>query len=177
MSAAETTAASIARYTGTCKIDLDGTDIEFHTKAVWIFPVTGRAKALSGAATIDSDGDIRGKLTVDASSIATGNKKRDAHLQTADFFETDVHPTIEFEVTGGRLLDSGQAELSGSLTVHGQTRPFTVIGTLDLDDDSGSVTLSAEIDDLDRKDWGLTWSKMGASTHNRVSVKARFVRG
>jgi hypothetical protein len=33
------------------------------------------------------------------------------------------------------------------------------------------------VDDLDRKDWGLLWAKMGAGTHNRVIVRARFTKG
>jgi polyisoprenoid-binding protein YceI len=151
------------------------TSIEFHTKAMWLFNVKGTAKALSGTGTVGADGSVQGKLVIDATSIDTKNKKRDAHLQTADFFDTANYPTIDFEVTSGRMLESGQAEVSGSLTIHGQTRPVTVVGTLELD--GTSATLTTEVDDLDRKEWGLTWAKMGAGTHNRIVIQARFTKG
>jgi polyisoprenoid-binding protein YceI len=162
-------------YAGTWNLDVAQTSIEFHTKAMWIFNVKGTVKALRGTATVDADGSVHGSLVIDPTSITTGNKKRDAHLQTADFFETATHPTIDFEVTGGRLLDSGQGEVSGQLTIHGQSRPVTVVG--DLERDETSATLNAEVDDLDRKDWGLSWAKMGAGTHNRVVISARFSKG
>ena len=39
------------------------------------------------------------KLTADMDSIHTNNEQRDAHLQNADFFETDKHPKMIFEST------------------------------------------------------------------------------
>ena len=95
-------------------------------------------------------------------------------MQTADFFEVDTYPTIDFEVTSGRLLDSGKGELSGLLTIHGQTRPMTVVG--DLERDETSAIVKVQVDDLDRNDWGLSWAKMGAGTHNRIVIQTRFNR-
>jgi len=175
MTSSNTTTASAADYAGTWNLDIARTSIAFHTKAMWMLSVKGTAKALSGTGTIGADGSVEGKLVIDATSINTKNKKRDAHLQTADFFETAVYPTIDFEVTSGRMLESGQAEVSGSLTIHGQSRPVVVVGTLQLD--GTSATLTTELDDLDRKEWGLTWAKMGAGTHNRIVIQARFTKG
>jgi len=175
MSSSDTTAMSAADYIGTWILDIARTSIEFHTKAMWIINVKGTAKAVSGTGTVGADGSVQGTLTIDASSINTNNKKRDTHLQTADFFDTASYPTIDFEVSSGRLLESNRAEVSGSLTIHGQTLPVVVTGTVERDDTS--VTLHAEVDDLDRKDWGMSWAKMGAGTHNRIIIRAPFTKG
>jgi polyisoprenoid-binding protein YceI len=175
MSSASTSPASTGDYTGTWELDTARTSFEFNTKAMWILNVKGTAKALSGTGTVGADGSVQGKLVIDATSIDTKNKKRDAHLQTSDFFETAQYPTMEFDVTSGKLLDSGTAELTGSLTIHGQTRPLVVVAKVDHDD--RSATLKTEIDDLDRKEWGLSWAKMGAGTHNRIVISARFTKG
>jgi polyisoprenoid-binding protein YceI len=168
------TGGSAADYAGTWNLDVAQTSIEFHTKAMWILNVKGTAKALSGTGTVGADGSVQGTLVIDATSIDTKNKKRDAHLQTDDFFDTAKYPTIDFAATSGRLLESGQGEVSGLLTIRGQTRPVVVVG--DLEHDDTSATLRAQLDDLDRKEWGLLWAKMGAGTHNRIVVKARFTK-
>jgi polyisoprenoid-binding protein YceI len=168
------TSASTADYAGTWELDVARTSIEFHTKAMWILNVKGTAKALSGTGTVGADGSLQGKLVIDATSIDTKNKKRDAHLQSADFFETEKYPTIDFQATSGRLLDSGEGEVSGLLSIHGQTRPVEVVGNLERDENS--ATMKAQFDDLDRKDWGLTWAKMGAGTHNRILIEAHFTK-
>ena len=86
-------------------LDPDRTSIVFHTKAFWVFPVKGTAKAIEGAGTVGADGSISGTLVIDAASIDTKLKRRDAHLRTADFFEVERFPAITFEATSGRLAD------------------------------------------------------------------------
>jgi polyisoprenoid-binding protein YceI len=64
-------------------------------------------------------------------------------------------------------------ELTGDLTIHGSTRPLTVLA--DVSTDGGSATVSAEVD-IDRSAWGLTWAKMGAALTNHAVIKARFTK-
>lgn len=174
MTTARTSSPKSTDYTGTWNLNAAATSIEFQTKAMWIVKVKGTLKALDGTGTVGADGTVQGKLVIDAASIDTRIKRRDTHLRTADFLHTDQHPTIDFEATSGRLLDSGQAELSGLLTVRGQTRPVIVVGNLD--GDETSLTLTAEINDLDRREWGVTQAAIGPCAHNRIIVRARFVK-
>jgi polyisoprenoid-binding protein YceI len=39
----------------------------------------------------------------------------------------------------------------------------------------GAVTVSAETE-IDRSAWGMTWTRMGAGIHNRVTIEATFIR-
>jgi polyisoprenoid-binding protein YceI len=165
--------ADLQEFAGKWVLDPDRTSIAFHTKAMWVFPAKGTAKATEGVGTVGPDGGLSGTLVVDAASIDTKNKKRDAHLRTADFFEVETFPAITFEVTSGRLVEPGKLELTGTLTVHGQTRPLSVLADLNVATDA--VTISTEVA-IDRSEWGLSLTPFGAGLKNRVVISALFRR-
>jgi polyisoprenoid-binding protein YceI len=165
--------SDLSSFAGSWAIDPHQTTVEFRTKALWVFPVKGKAKVIGGGATVASDGSLTGTLIVDAASIDTKNKKRDDHLRTADFFEVIKYPTIAFEVSRGRAMSSGKMEFEGTLTVHGQTRPLTL--SADVNTSGDSAILSTEVD-IDRRSWGLSLSPYGAGFKNRVAVRATFRR-
>ncbi len=163
----------VSAFRGNWQLDPDTSTIEFHTKALWVFPTKGTFTVTGGSGTVTPDGGISGTVVVDAASIHTGNKKRDAHLRTADFFEVETFPTITYEVTGGRPAGPGRIDLDGNLTVHGQTKPLAVSAAVVAAADS--VTVSVDVP-VDRSDWGLTATPFGAGLQNRLVVRARFTR-
>jgi polyisoprenoid-binding protein YceI len=144
------------------------------TRSMWgLAPVKGTFTRLSGAATVFSDGKVRGTLAVDASSLSTRNRIRDKHLHSADFLDTDNHPAITFTVT---RLDTagGQLTAYGTLTVRGTTRPVAV--PLQVTAAGRQVELTGTLT-IDRSEFGLTWNQMGmASMKNRLTVTAVFTR-
>jgi polyisoprenoid-binding protein YceI len=170
---ADESSLDVRDFAGKWVLDPDRTSIAFHTKAMWVLPVKGRARAIEGVGTVDPDGGLSGTLVVDAASLDTKNKKRDAHLRTADFFEVEKFPAITFEVTNGRLTGSGKLDLTGTLTVHGQTRPLSV--TADLGVTGDAVTISTEVA-IDRSEWGVSLTPFGAGLKNRVVIDALFRR-
>jgi polyisoprenoid-binding protein YceI len=163
----------VAQLTGRWKLDPERTAISFQTKAMWVLGVKGTARALDGDAQVSPDGTVNGKLVIDAASLDTKNKKRDDHLRTADFFEVVKYPTIIFTATGAQPASGGRVEITGELTVHGQTRPLTLL--TDVSATATSATISTEVD-IDRSLWGLSWAKMGAGMKNRVTIRAHFER-
>lgn len=163
----------VADYPGTWKMDPANTTIEFHTKSTWVFPVKGRFGALSGQGTVGDDGSVTGSLTIDATSVDTGNRRRDDHLRSADFFEVETHPSFTFDVSGATLTGPGQAMVDGSLTIKGATGSLHVPVSVRRTGDG--VDVQAEVPDLDRREWGLTWAKRGASVHSRLVMHAHFV--
>ena len=164
-------ASDLSTLTGTWTLDPARTSIEFHTKAVWLLPVVGTAKAIEGSGAVAPDGTLSGTLVVDAASIDTKNKKRDAHLRTEDFFEVVKYPTITFTAASGRLTAPGRVELVGDLTVHGRSTPLTLTGEVTAAGTAATVTTEVEID---RSQFGMTWTKLGAGLHNRIVVSAHF---
>ena len=59
-------------------------------------------------------------LWIDASSITTGDAKRDEHLKSADFFDVQNHKQITFtSSTIGKPDQDGIHEVWGELTMKG----------------------------------------------------------
>ena len=166
-------AGDLPAYAGRWTLDPSHTSIEFHTKAMWVLPVKGTFKSIEGSGTVDANGRVIGSIVLDAASVDTKKKKRDDHLRTADFFEAGAFPTVAFAVTDAQPKGAGKVELTGDLTIHGSTRPLTVLADVSID--GGSATVSTEVD-IDRGAWGLTWAKMGASLANHVVINARFTK-
>ncbi|HEY1988135.1 MAG TPA: YceI family protein [Acidimicrobiales bacterium] len=158
---------------GHWSLDRDRTTVEFHTKIMRVIPVRGTIKAIEGGARVGTDGAIDGNLILDAATIDTGIKKRDAHLRTADFLDTDRHPTIAYTAQSVRKIPSGGYEVVGSLSIHGQTRPL--ITFVEIQHVPTEVSVSANID-LDRTAWGVGRTRLGPSTTAGVVIKARFIR-
>ena len=64
---------------------------------------------------------------VEVASIVTGNKERDAHLRSAEFFDVANHPRIT--LTLGKLLADGKSlVVSGVLTIKGVSRDVSLTG-------------------------------------------------
>ena len=171
MTSPDTQGSDLAALTGTWALDPNKTSVEFRTKAMWVLNVKGTAKARSGSGVVADGGAVSGRFEIDMSSFSTGNKKRDDHLRTPDFFDARKYPTMTFEVTSASLSGPERGQLSGTLSIRDQTKPLTV--PVEFHVSSSSLDVSAEFP-IDRSQWGVTWAKMGAGLHNQVSVKARF---
>lgn len=160
---------------GTWQLNTEATTIEIRTKAMWgLAKVKGTFTALDGSGTVEPDGTVSGRLLIDAASVNTGHPKRDAHLRTADFFDVTKYPTFEYTVASARISPSGEVTLSGTFSAHGQTRALEVRGDITgLGTDR--LTVAGEAD-LDRSEWGMGWTKMGAALGTHVTVVVVLTR-
>lgn len=75
-------------------------------------PDEGTKGTLSGLnAVIDFDkndlGNSKIAASVELKTLSTGNKQKDDHLLSADFFDADKHPKILFESTSIKASDRG----------------------------------------------------------------------
>jgi polyisoprenoid-binding protein YceI len=139
-----------------------------------LVPVNGVFRRITGQGTVSATGEVSGVLTVDTASIDTKNTKRDTHLRSADFFDSDNHPDITFTVEG--IRPSGQGvTVTGTLSVVDRTRPLTFDATAAAHG-TGEVSLDAQVQ-VNRTDFGLTWNRMGLmSIHNTLTIHAVFTR-
>jgi polyisoprenoid-binding protein YceI len=98
---------------------------------------------------------------IDAASVDTGDEKRDGHLRSADFFDVETHPTIEFKST--QVSQQGATlTVQGLLKIRGQEHPITLQGEMvgPGKDPWGSTKLGFSLSgDVDREQWGLTWNQ------------------
>lgn len=100
------------------------------------------------------------EIEIAVASVESRDSARDEHLRSADFFDTENHPTIAFAATGVRR-DGGDWKLDGDLTVRGTTRPVTLdveyLGAV-TDPWGGQRIAFTAATELDREDFGLTWN-------------------
>jgi polyisoprenoid-binding protein YceI len=160
---------------GAWHLDAGRSTIELKSKSVWgLVPVKGRFAQVSGEAVISATGEVTGSIRAASASIDTKNKKRDAHLRSADFFDSDAYPDITFSVDRVDLTEEG-ASAVGTLQVRDRRRPLEVpVSVLATSDDG--VELDAEIQ-IDRSDFGLTWNRLGmVANESTITVRAVFTR-
>jgi polyisoprenoid-binding protein YceI len=135
--------------------------------------VKGTFREISGKGTVAPSGEVSGTLVVAAASLDTKNARRDKHLRSDDFFDSDHHPSITFEAINIQASGDGVA-VTGTLTVRDRTLPLSFDAVVSVRGVS-EVWLDAEIR-VDRADFGLTWNGLGASTQNALSIHAGFTR-
>jgi polyisoprenoid-binding protein YceI len=150
--------------------------VALRSRSIWgIVPVKGTFTELAGEGTVSPTGEVSGTLKVAARSIDTAIKKRDSHLRSADFFDSDAYPHIVF--TAGALTSSpdGRLAVIGTLRVRDETQPITIPIRVSASGDE-LVQLDAEIT-VDRSQFGLTWNQLGmVSLKNVITVRAVFTR-
>ena len=148
----------------TWNIDPAHSAAEFKVKHMMISNVKGSFSGLSGALLEHSDDATLSSVeaAIPAATISTGDAQRDAHLKSADFFDAEKYPTLNFKST--RVVRKGEAayDVTGDLTIHGVTRPvtFAVEGPSAPGKDPWGNTrigLSATTK-INRKDFGLSWN-------------------
>jgi polyisoprenoid-binding protein YceI len=79
----------------------------------------GEFELVRGVLAVGPDA-IGAELTIDATSLNTGNKRRDRHLRSADFFGADKYPEIRFETAAVTYRHGGLA-IGGDLRI-GESR-------------------------------------------------------
>jgi len=146
------------------EIDPAHSSVEFKIKHLAISNVNGTFGAFEGTLSFDPTNVGASKTTakISVDSISTENSKRDDHLKSPDFFNIAQFPALTFV----SKETSGTAEsfkVKGDLTMHGVTKPVvldvTYNGTAKDPHGNERVGFSATTS-LNRKDFGLTWSKL-----------------
>lgn len=159
---------------GSWVIDPAGSSATFASKTFWgLVTVRGTFGAVSGSGTVADDGTVTGELIIDAASLNTKNAKRDTHLRSADFFDTDNHPSVVVRVESAKR-DGDRLAGTGTIEAAGRSVPLTFTGHVDsADGDAVILTASAS---LDRHAFGMTWNQMGMLTGlSTGTITARFV--
>lgn len=155
------------------------TTVEFSVRNLW-YTVRGRFRTLEGSIVLDETDMSRSSVLarIGARSIDTGNKRRDAHLQSADFLDADNFPDIEFTSTRvARGKDRDSIDLEGNLTFKGKSK--TIALAVNEMDRSRSprgeefVYYSATTE-LDRFDLGITYGRgiIGRKLKVTINVQA-----
>jgi polyisoprenoid-binding protein YceI len=148
--------------TTTYGIDKAHSEVTFQVRHL-LTKVRGRFSEFNG--TIDYDEEYPERSSVDvavqAASIDTNERDRDAHLRSADFFDVEKFSTLRFRSIRTERKGTGHFDLIGDLTIRGVTRPVSFDVTLlgKARDPWGNDRVAFEAETIiNRKDFGLTWN-------------------
>jgi polyisoprenoid-binding protein YceI len=129
--------------------------VEFANRHFWnTITVRGRFERVSGEGTVAPDGTVTGQLVIDAASLTTGNKQRDKHLRSADFFAVAEHPRVVVSVRRATLSDATTLNVAGTLEAAGVAEPVSITAEV-VAASPDRVTLRAQLS-MDRSRFGMT---------------------
>ena len=124
--------------------------------------VTGKFKKFDGEFYFDANNLAESKITftVFVKSVDTDEDERDEHLQSKDFFNAPVHPTMQFVSTKIERKNDKEYILHGNLTIRGTTKtvalPMKIKGIMDNPWQEEKVIMGIAIHTtLDRTDYGV----------------------
>lgn len=144
------------------QIDFAHSQIQFTVRHMMISKVRGAFEKFSGSVELDEQNpaNTRVEVAIETASINTREEKRDAHLRSADFFESEKYPNMVFKSSRVEVLNDERARLYGELTIKDITRP---------------VVLDVEFNGSAKSPWGTTsFGFNGSTTINRKDWKLEW---
>ena len=163
-------------------LDKAHSEITFKVRHMMISNVKGEFKDFDVTleSEVESFKSAKVAAEIAADSITTNNAERDAHLKSADFFNTESNPIITFN--SNALND----EISGDITINGVTKPIA----LDIEfggvnkDPWGNMKAGFSFEGkLKRSAFGLNWNAAleagGVMVSDEVKVfgELQFAKG
>ncbi|MFI5803272.1 YceI family protein [Streptomyces sp. NPDC051561] len=108
---------------GMWTVDPPHTAIRFIAKHVGMAHVHGRFQKFEGGVRVaENPEESEVRVRIEAASLTTGNKTRDAHLRSRDFLDVENYPYIDF-VSDRFVYRGGNGwTVHGALTLHGVSR-------------------------------------------------------
>ncbi len=174
------TTAMLSELTGDYVLDTAHTRIGFAARHMMVTRVRGQFAEFKGGVHLDGEDPSKSsvELTIQTSSVQTGNEQRDANLRGNDFLDIPNYPTITFTSTKVEQVDESDFEVTGDLTIRGVTKPVTVDFELTgaEHDPWGNFRVGFEGSlTINRKDWGVSWNAVlesgGALVSERVTLE------
>jgi polyisoprenoid-binding protein YceI len=160
-------------------IDTVHSSIGFRVRHMVISKVNGRFTRWSGTLVLDGENlaGSRVDVTIDAASVDTHEPQRDAHLRSADFFDAETFPTLEFRSRRVERKGEDRYRVSGDLTIHGVTREVVLEveegGRVRDPWGNERIGFLAKTT-IDRRDFGLTWNQVLEAGGLAVSEKVEI---
>ncbi|WBX83656.1 YceI family protein [Sphingosinicella microcystinivorans] len=166
---------------GTYTVDTDHTQIAWGVNHLGFNVYYGIFGGTTGTLTLDpANPQSAGvSLTIPIDKVSTTSEQLNAHLKTADFFDTAKFPTATFRSTSA-VVDGLEAKITGDLTIKGITKPvvldarFTGAGPNPM---SKIETVGFEATaKVKRSDYGITYALPVLGDEVTLHITAAFER-
>ncbi len=159
------------RISGSWQLDPKRSSVEFRVELFWgLATVKGHFDKYQGR--LDRSASPAIELTIDAASLQTGNRRRDRHLRSADFFDAEDHPRVQF-LSDSVQLQGETLKVRGRLSARGRSIP------IELDAHVRQVDGELEIEATTvatHRELGMTLSALGTiSPRSQLFVKAHLM--
>lgn len=157
------------------KVDVAHSEIGFKVKHMMISTVSGSFNEFAASIETDNDNFKNGNFTFTGkiASIETKNKDRNEHLKSADFFDAETYPELEFQ---SKSFDG--ETMIGDLTIKNTTKEIAIDVTFNgiAQDPYGQTKAGFEgSTDISRKDFGLNWNSVTEAGSIVVSDRVKLI--
>ena len=151
----------------TWKVDQAHTEVGFEVRH-FFSKVHGVFHDMQGTIVFDEQDPsaIKVDATARVASVDTGNKNRDADLQTPDFFNAATDSILSFRSTKVEKAGKGKFKITGDLTMRGVTKSvvfgaeFLGSSAVSIEGKSwGSKAGFTATTVVNRQDFGIKWNK------------------
>lgn len=145
----------------TYALDPSHTQVAFSIDRFGFNRVLGQFDTVEGELVLDEANPANSSVraVVQIGSLSAGNTTRDEHLRGARWLNAEQFPTMSFQSTSVRLTGENRAEVTGNLTLLGQTHPLTLDVTLnriaEAPNNNRRTAGFSATGTLDRTAWGL----------------------
>ena len=167
------------------KFDPMHTQVEFTAKHLGMMTVRGHFADITATGNIYPDNPKASsvEVTIKTASIRTHDERRDNDLRSSNFLQVDQFPTMTFKSTKIEPTGSNRYNVTGDLTIKGNTRPVTLafenLGEFNDPMMGHRIGYKAETR-INRKDFGMTFSmlldgKMIVSEEVGIHIEGEFV--
>ena len=157
------------------RIDTAHSFAGFSVRAAWVKRIDGRFAHIEGVVRPDVQERYVLEVRVASGSVLMGRESHEEWARSADFFDTDRHPWIEFRAAGlgSELLRAGGA-IEGVLTLRGISRPvsFELLPA-----DCAKPGLDCPVQargEVDRSEFGMTARRVFVSDRVKLSFDIRL---
>ena len=156
---------------GQRKLDPERSSVEFHVPTFWgLQTVKGRFKTYEGTLELSRNPAV--ELKIDASTLDTGNRQRDKHLRSPDFFDAERHPEVTF-VSDSAELAGDRLKVQGQLQARGSSIPLELDGKLSATGDELRIEAETE---APHQHLGMVWNRIGMIREpSKLIVKGTLV--
>jgi polyisoprenoid-binding protein YceI len=113
---------------GTYKIEPYHTQVLFSVNHMGFSYFTGNFSGVSGAAVLSpkKPASMSVSVSVPVASVSTTSPKLIEELKEADWLDATKFPTMVFRSSSITTTGPGTADITGTLTLHGVTKPLTL---------------------------------------------------
>ena len=169
-----------AAESGTYNFDKAHSFIGFKVKHMGLIEVPGFFRDFTGSVNFDTADPSKStvEFTAKATRIDTGVAGRDRHLRTADFFDVEKFPDLNFKSTKVDKKGKGWI-VSGDLTMRGVTKPvsipFEITGFVPGGERAGAKIGIAGETTLNRRDFGVNYGNNLPSGVPQIADQVKVV--